>query len=68
MIRVSTLKGKRPREGVRDACYEAEAAGSRAIWKIVLSEIDRTQDSEGVMDQVLQLLQQARAKTKAPAA
>ncbi|MEV6168318.1 hypothetical protein AB0L99_08865 [Streptomyces sp. NPDC051954] len=56
------------RESVRDAYYEAEAAGSRAIWGIVLSEIDRTQDSEGVIDQALELLQQARAKTKATAA
>ena len=56
------------RESVRDAYYEAEAAGSRAIWGIVLSEIDRTQDSERVIDQVLELLQQARAKSKATAA
>lgn len=56
------------RESVRDAYYEAKAAGVRAIWGIVLSEIDRTQDSEGVMDQTLELLQQARAKTKATAA
>ncbi|WEH18510.1 hypothetical protein [Streptomyces sp. VNUA24] len=56
------------REGVRDAYYEAEAAGAREIWEIVLSEIDRTQDSQGVMDWVLALLQQARAKTKATAA
>ena len=55
------------REGVRDSYYEAEAAGARAIWKVVLSEIDRTQDSEGVVDQVLELLQQVRAKAKAPA-
>ncbi|MFH0516307.1 hypothetical protein ACHBTE_03925 [Streptomyces sp. M41] len=40
----------------------------REIWAIILSEIDRTQNSEGVMDQVLELLQQARAKTKATAA
>ncbi|MFD8220029.1 hypothetical protein ACFV2U_41725 [Streptomyces sp. NPDC059697] len=56
------------RKGVRDAYYEAKAAGSRAIWGIVLSEIDRAQDSEGVTDQVLELLQQARAKTKVTAA
>ena len=56
------------REGVRDACYAANVAGARAIWGIVLSEIDRTQDSEGVIDQVLELLHQARAKTKAMAA
>lgn len=52
------------REGVRDAYYEANAARARAIWRIVLSEIDRTQDSECVMDQVLELLQQAPAKTE----
>jgi anti-sigma factor ChrR (cupin superfamily) len=56
------------RKGVRDAYYKAKAAGARAIWGIVLSEIDRAQDSEGVTDQVLELLQQARAKTKATAA
>ncbi|MEU9155762.1 hypothetical protein AB0D59_35740 [Streptomyces sp. NPDC048417] len=56
------------RENVRDAYYEAKAAGARAIWGIVLSEIDRTQHPEGVMDQALELLQQARAKTKATAA
>lgn len=56
------------RESVRDAYCKAEAVGAREIWGIVLSEIDRTQDSEGVMDQVLELLQQARAKTKATAA
>ncbi|CDR10434.1 hypothetical protein [Streptomyces iranensis] len=56
------------RDGVRDAYYEAEAAGAREIWEIVLSEIDRTQDPEGVMDQVLDLLQQTRAKSAATAA
>ena len=56
------------REGVRDAYYETKAAGMRAIWGIVLSEIDRTQDPQGVMDQVLELLQRARAETKATAA
>ncbi|WP_406341305.1 hypothetical protein [Streptomyces sp. NBC_01578] len=56
------------REGVRNAYYEEKEAGGREIWKIVLSEIDRTQDSKGVMDQVLDLLRQARAKTKAMAA
>jgi hypothetical protein len=55
------------REGVRDAYYKEEAAGAQEIWKIVLSEIDRTQDSAGVMSWVLELLQQARAKTKATA-
>ncbi|MEV7035681.1 hypothetical protein AB0N99_36310 [Streptomyces sp. NPDC093272] len=55
------------RESVRDAYYEAEAAGARAIWGIVLSEIDRTQDPEGVMDQALERLQQARATSKATA-
>ncbi|MFI6061499.1 hypothetical protein [Streptomyces sp. NPDC051286] len=56
------------REGIRNAYYEENEAGGREIWKIVLSEIDRTQDSKGVMDQVLDLLRQARAKTKAMAA
>ncbi|MEW1599357.1 hypothetical protein [Streptomyces sp. NPDC093808] len=56
------------REGVRDAYYKEEAAGVREIWEIVLSEIDRTQDSAGVMGWVLELLQQAHAKTKATAA
>lgn len=55
-------------EGVRDAYYEAKAAGAQTILKIVLAQIDRTQDAEGVMDQTLELLQQADAKTKTPAA
>ncbi|MGW1778239.1 hypothetical protein ACWCQQ_03735 [Streptomyces sp. NPDC002143] len=55
-------------EGVRDAYYEAKVAGARAIWGIVVSKIDRTQDPEGVMDQVEELLQQACAETEATAA
>ncbi|MFG2406141.1 hypothetical protein ACGFR8_17730 [Streptomyces brevispora] len=55
------------REGVRNAYYEEKAAGGREIWEIVLNEIDRTQDSKGVMDQVLELLRQVRAETKATA-
>ncbi|WP_432082280.1 hypothetical protein [Streptomyces sp. WAC 04229] len=54
------------REGVRDAYYKEEVVNAREIWEIVLSEIDRTQDSEGVMGWILELLQ-AR-KTKASAA
>ncbi|WP_413810623.1 hypothetical protein [Streptomyces sp. OE57] len=38
-----------------------------AAWGIVLNEIDHTQDSEGVMDQVLDLLPQDRANTEAAA-
>lgn len=56
------------REGVRDAYYKEDAAGVREIWEIVLSEIDRTQDSAGVMGWIRELLQQAGAKTKATAA
>ncbi|MFD3836700.1 hypothetical protein ACFWWC_10625 [Streptomyces sp. NPDC058642] len=55
-------------KGVRDAYYEAKVAGVRAIWGIVVSKIDRTQDPEGVMDQVEELLQQACAETEATAA
>lgn len=54
------------RESVRNAYNEAKAAGARTIWGIVLSEIDRTQDSEGLMDQTLELLQQARARGQHP--
>ncbi|KOT97227.1 hypothetical protein ADK87_19795 [Streptomyces sp. NRRL F-4711] len=56
------------REGVRDAYYKEDVAGVREIWEIVLSEIDRTQDSAGVMSWLLELLQQARTKTKPTAA
>ncbi|MDX2623068.1 hypothetical protein ABZ501_25825 [Streptomyces sp. NPDC019922] len=55
------------REGVRNAYYEGKAAGGQEIWEVVLNEIDRTQDSKGVMDQVLELLRQVRAETKATA-
>ncbi|RMB83314.1 hypothetical protein [Streptomyces shenzhenensis] len=56
------------REGVRDAYYETQEAGMRKIWGIVLNWIDRTQDPDGVMDQLLDLLQQDRAETAATVA
>ncbi|MCD9589667.1 hypothetical protein [Streptomyces sp. 8ZJF_21] len=56
------------RDGVGNAYYEAKTANMREIWEIILNEIDRTQDPEGVMDHVLDLLQQACAKSAATAA
>ncbi|MFE3143706.1 hypothetical protein [Streptomyces scopuliridis] len=55
------------REGVRNAYYKEEVAGTPEIWGIVLNEIDRTQDSRGVMDQALYLLQQSHASADAAA-
>lgn len=50
----------RIREAVRDAAHEADAEAVREFWGIVLSMIDRAQDSEGVMHEVLDLLHEAR--------
>lgn len=55
------------RESVRNAYYKEEVAGTPEIWGIVLNEIDRTQDSRGVMDQALYLLQQSHASADAAA-
>lgn len=43
------------REGVRKAYYDTECEAGREIWAIVLHEIDRTQNADGVVDRVADL-------------
>lgn len=47
-------------DGTRAAYYAADNDASREIWAIVLHEIDRTQDPDGVVNQIVELFSQAR--------
>ncbi|WP_432034211.1 hypothetical protein [Streptomyces antibioticus] len=46
----------------RDAYYEANCDGARRIWAIAISEMDRTQDPSGVMDQLCMVIEGSRSK------
>lgn len=42
-------------DGVRKAYYDTDAEAGREIWEIVLHEIDRTQDPDGVIARIVDL-------------
>ena len=49
-------------DGIRDAYYDSDSEAGREIWAIVLHEIDRTQDADGVVDRVANLFAQELAE------
>ncbi|MET7780795.1 hypothetical protein ABZU94_07140 [Streptomyces mirabilis] len=49
-------------DGLRDAYYTTSIDAYREILRIVVHEIDRTQDPDGAMDRVLELFTQAAAE------
>jgi len=42
-------------DGIRDAYYDTDIEAGREIWEIVLHEIDRTQNPDGVISRVADL-------------
>ncbi|MDX3777768.1 hypothetical protein [Streptomyces europaeiscabiei] len=48
-------------DGTRAAYHQADNDASREIWAIVLHEIDRTQDPDGVMNQIVDLFARERS-------
>ena len=51
-------------DAARSAYYDADSDGVREIWKLILGEIDRTQDPDGVLDEFIDLIAHERT-TKA---
>ncbi|MEU8713588.1 hypothetical protein [Streptomyces sp. NPDC048663] len=44
-------------DGCRDRYYDNDGDGPAQIWAILIEEIDRTQDPDGVMAQVLEVIE-----------